>query len=307
MRNILKTAAKKIPPIRDLVEERDRLKSELLEHNKYVKPGHFYSPIPSIAEIKKNEHRIFGDFSKNINGIELSEDVQMNLLKKFKKYYDEIPFKETKMENLRYFFENTFYSYSDAIFLFCMIRHAKPNRIIEIGSGHSSCVILDTNELFFDYSIKTIFIEPFPERLLSLIKETDRAKMTLIPKRLQDVELNEFESLQPNDILFIDSTHVSKINSDVNNIFFEILPCLNSGVYIHFHDVFYPFEYPKEWIYEGRAWNENYILRAFLLFNNKFAIILFNTFLEYFHEDFFRKYMPLCLKNKGGSIWIQKL
>ena len=86
----------------------------------------------------------------------------------------------------------------------------------------------------------------------------------LVNVKLQDVDLKEFDKLKSGDVLFIDSTHVSKIGSDVNYLFFEILPRLHRGVYIHIHDIFYPFEYPKDWIDEGRAWNENYILRAFL-------------------------------------------
>jgi len=128
----------------------------------------------------------------------------------------------------------------------------------------------------------------------------------VIPRRLQDVELREFGALGPNDILFVDSTHVGKIDSDVNRIFFEILPSLAAGVHVHFHDVFFPFEYPKEWVQQGRAWNEIYMLRAFLQYNSAFRVVLMNTFLEQFHEEFFRRRMPLCLRNRGGSIWIRK-
>ena len=217
-----------------------------------------------------------------------------------------MPFRAHKREELRYYFENPAYSYSDAIFLHSMIRHVEPRRVIEIGSGFSSCVTLDTNELFFNGDIETTFIEPYPDLLLSLLKESDKENVCIISKRLQDVSLNVFEGLQADDILFVDSTHVSKINSDVNRIFFEILPALSSGVYVHFHDVFFPFEYPKEWIYLGRAWNEIYMLRAFLQYNSEFRIVLMNTFMEHFHEAFFRERMPLCLKNPGGSIWIRK-
>jgi len=136
-----------------------------------------------------------------------------------------------------------------------MIRHLSPKRFIEVGSGYSSCVVLDINELFFDNRISLTFIEPHTELLFSLIKESDKETSKIIPTDLQDVGLEVLSELCPEDILFIDSTHVSKIGSDVNHIFFEILPRLARGVYIHFHDVFYPFEYPKEWIYEGRAWN----------------------------------------------------
>jgi hypothetical protein len=239
-------------------------------------------------------------------GLDLHETEQLKLLNDFIAYYKEMPFQSEKLEGFRYYFENPAYSYSDAILLHCMIRFLKPKRLIEVGSGYSSCMTLDTNELFFSGSIATTFIEPYPELFMSLIKDTDRNKISIIPSRLQDVDLSVFETLQANDILFIDSTHVSKINSDVNYIFFEILPRLSSGVHVHFHDIFFPFEYPKEWVYEGRAWNEAYLLRAFLQYNSAFRVMLMNTFMVHFHEPFFQQNMPLCLKNAGGSIWIRK-
>lgn len=269
-------------------------------------PGHFHSPIPLLSEIRDNEERIFHKKPSNLPAINLNPGEQLELLEIFKNYYHELPFPEHQVENLRYFFENPAYSYSDAIFLYSMIRHLRPRRIIEIGSGYSSGVILDTNELFFDNSISCAFIEPYPQLLKSLLKEDDLTRVKLITEKLQDLDLGHFSDLSSGDILFVDSSHVSKVNSDVNYLFFEILPHLNRGVYLHFHDVFYPFEYPKEWIYRGIAWNEDYILRAFLEYNDAFKIVLFNSFLELFYEDKFREEMPLCLKNKGGSIWLQK-
>jgi hypothetical protein len=298
----IKSLIKRLPIIKEIVSKREKLRREF----GFVPPGHFYSPIPSLEEIRRNEERIFGETSRNIPGIELNESEQLNLLEDFCQYYESIPFQPHKIEGLRYYFENPAYSYSDAIFLHFMIRHLKPRRIIEIGSGFSSCVTLDTDELFLDRSINTTFIDPYPDLLISLIKENDKNRIKIIPQRLHEVGLNIFEDLKANDILFIDSTHVSKIDSDVNRIFFEILPALSSGVYIHFHDIFFPFEYPKEWIYEGRAWNEMYLLRSFLQYNSEFRIVLMNTFMEHFYEPFFRVKMPLCLNNLGGSIWICK-
>ena len=75
---------------------------------------------------------------------------------------------------------------------------------------------------------------------------------------------------------------------------------------MHFHDIFYPFEYPKDWIYSGRAWNEAYLLRAFLQYNSGFRIVLMNSYLHKFFPDFFTEKMPLCNKNTGGSIWLRK-
>ena len=296
--------------IKKLVKKYKKIRSKIsaYKNNKLpVPPGHFYSPIPSLDEVKKNEKRIFGPIPRKIPGIDLREDEQLALLKAMIPYYEELPFLPHKTKGLRYFFENHGYSYSDAIYLYCMIRHLKPKRIIEVGSGHSSCVTLDTNELFFKNEISITLIEPYPDLALSLIKEEDKSHIQWIRSNLQDVDLSEFSTLQANDILFIDSTHVVKVDSDVNHIFSRILPSLVRGVHIHFHDIFYPFEYPKEWIFENKAWNEIYMLRAFLEYNSAFRIVAFNTFMEYFHEEFFNEKMPLCLKNPGGSIWLEKI
>lgn len=269
--------------------------------------GHFYSPFPSIPDIQRNEGRIFGDIPRTLRGIDLHESQQIELIEECVPYYAELPFTPQRTGGLRYFFDNPRFSYSDAIFLYCMIRRFRPRRIIEVGSGYSSCVILDTNELFFNNSIQTTFVEPYPEVLLSLIKDSDKRNVRMISRRLQDTDPQIYEELESNDILFIDSTHVSKVDSDVNHIFFDILPRLAPGVHVHFHDIPYPFEYPKEWVYEGRAWTEAYLLRSFLECNNCFTVVLMNSFLEHFHREWFERKMPLCLKDRGCSIWIRRV
>jgi hypothetical protein len=165
--------------------------------------------------------------------------------------------------------------------------------------------MLDTNERFFDRSIALTFIDPDPSTVRALLKPDDRAEIIAAP--LQDVPLARFDDLEANDILFVDSTHVAKTGSDVNRILFDILPRLKPGVHIHFHDMFYPFEYPKEWVYEGRAWNEDYFVRAFLEFNDAFEIVLFGTYLIRFHRDWFARHMPLCLENPGGALWMKRV
>jgi predicted O-methyltransferase YrrM len=271
----------------------------------YVPLGHYYSPIVSPEEMEKRKDEIWKAPVNSIPGIDLRESEQLKLLESFKSYYAKLPFEAEAKEGLRYQYANSMYSYSDGIMLFSMMMHFKPKRIIEVGSGYSSALMLDTNHNFFDSSIQCTFIEPYPERLNSLLKPNE--KISLRQQPVQDIDLSLFEALEENDFLFIDSTHVSKTGSDVNFIFFEILPKLKKGVKIHFHDIFYPFEYPKQWVItEGRNWNEDYILRAFLSYNSEFRIIMFNTYLEHFHEKWFAENMPLCLKNRGGSIWIEK-
>jgi hypothetical protein len=289
--------------LHELQAELDRLRQSC----GFVPPGHFYSPIPDLDEIRRDEARIFDQpLPRTIPGIDLREDAQLALLHELAAHYVDQPFGEQPTPGLRYHLHNESYAYSDGLMLHCMLRQLKPRRLVEIGSGFSSCVTLDTNELFLGGQMQLTFIEPYPELLQSLIRDEDRARTTILPQRLQDVDLAVFRQLQAGDVLFIDSTHVSRIDSDVNRLFFEILPALPAGVVIHFHDVFYPFEYPKHWIYFGRAWNELYLLRGFLQYNRAFEILLMNTFMAHFHPGFFRAHMPLCLKNPGGSIWLRK-
>lgn len=302
------SALNRLPYIRGLYQEKMALYQEKLNYTKNAcyPPGHFYSTIVSVEDVKQRQETIwYNEKIDGIKGIDLHTENQLNLVKAFEKYYSEIPFTKTKEEQNRYYFENGFYSYTDAIFLYSVMRHFNPRNIIEIGSGFSSSVMLDTNEHFFDNKMSLTFIEPYAERLKGLLRDKDKLATTLIEKKVQDVSLETFDQLNCNDILFVDSTHVAKTGSDVNHILFEILPRLKSGVLIHFHDVFYPFEYPKDWVFMGRNWNEDYILKAFLMHNNEFEICLFSDYLIKHYKEAYKN-MPLCYNNSGGNIWIKK-
>lgn len=272
----------------------------------WVPPGHFYSPIPDRDEVESREERIFCAPAE-LPGIDLNEKGQLSLLKELASFYGEMPFTEEKKQGLRYYFNNVAFCHTDAVMLYSVLRWLRPRRLIEVGSGFSSAVTLDTNEHFLGGTLDITFIEPYPETLKGLLAEKDRERAALISKPLQDVGLDLFRKLRAGDILFIDSTHVAKTGSDVNYIFFDVLEALEPGVWIHFHDIMYPFEYPREWVYEGLAWNEAYMLRAFLQHNGDYRIRLFNTYIHRFHREVLEKNMPVCLRNTGGSIWIEKL
>lgn len=266
--------------------------------------GHYYSPIANLENIKKREIQIWNKKLKT-PGIDLNSKAQLELLKKIEHFYPELPFTFEKQDHLRYNFANNYYSYTDGIILYSLLRHFKPQRIIEIGSGYSSAVMLDTSELFLNYSIHFTFIEPLPGRLMNLLSKKENSTTTIIEKEVQIVPLEIFQTLESNDILFIDSSHVIKTGSDVNFLIFEVLPLLKPGVMIHFHDIYYPFEYPREWVYKGLNWNETYTLRAFLMYNSDFEIILFSDYLHNFYPEAF-KGMPLTYNATGSNIWLRK-
>ena len=243
---------------------------------------------------------------KEILGIDLNETEQLNLLDKFQSYYDEIPFKDNKIDSLRYHFVNDWYSYCDAIFLYSMIRHSRPKKIIEVGSGFSSAVSMDTNDLFFNSEIDLEFVEPAPSRLFSLMNEKDKLKYKVHKTQVENLPVEIFETLESGDILFIDSSHKFLYGNDLYYLFFNVIPKLKKGVLIHFHDIFYPFRYSDAAIQSKLNWDEIYFLKSFLMFNKSFEIKIFSDFISKFHKDKLEK-LPLCLKNTGGNIWIEKI
>jgi hypothetical protein len=177
-----------------------------------------------------------------------------------------------------------------------------------VGSGFSSSLMLDTNDLFLNRSIHFSFVEPNPEISLSrLLRKEDYQNADVKKSMIQDVDPSIFSTLKENDILFIDNSHVSKTGSDVNYLMTEVLPVLNKGVIIHIHDIFYPFEYPQEWLFEHRLnWNEIYMVHNFLLFNNAFEIIFFPDYIQQKMKDQYASRMPMFFKDRPGSIWLRK-
>jgi hypothetical protein len=188
-----------------------------------------------------------------------------------------------------------------------MLRKLESRHWIEVGCGFSSAVALDTSERFLDGRTKFTFIDPYPETLRAVARPADLSRHQLVPKIVQDVPLDVYDQLESNDVLFIDSSHVSKVGSDVNHLVFQVLPRLRAGVVVHSHDVCFPFEYPEIWLEEGRAWNEVYLVRAFLQHNSVYRVLLFSSFVARRFHSFLEKKMPLCLRNPGGSLWLQKM
>lgn len=251
--------------------------------------GSYMSPYPDA-----NNYQI----NSPISDIDFNYETQKNLFEYFMKLYNNID--KNSCNGRRYYEDNTKYGIIDALVLYGMIQHIQPNRIIEIGSGFSSSIMLDTSEYCFDNRIELEFIEPYPQRLKKLLKQTDN--ISLHECFLQELNSDVFNNLEANDILFVDSSHMVKMGADVNKIFFEVLPNLKSGVYIHFHDIFRNFEYPEEWIRNGWVWNECYLLRAFLMNNNDYEVI-------FFCDQWNKKFQETGMFNQfvgGGSIWIRK-
>jgi predicted O-methyltransferase YrrM len=280
--------------------------------------GHPMSPIPDIKEMQKRAKTIFRAGVTEIPGINLNPKAQLALLSSLAKYRKEMPLQKEAQAGFRYRFNNVFFTGTDAILLYSLLRHFRPKRVVEIGSGFSSAVMLDTREAFPETGTEFTFIEPYPQRLNSLIRDEDKKRCTIIEELIQEVDISHFTDLRENDMVFVDTSHQMKVGSEVLHIIFEIMPRLKPGVLIHFHDVFWPFEYPQEWIEVGRSWNESYGLRAFLQYNDTFEILFFNSYLGNVYKDIVKKKMPYGDTDPantngaggnfdaGGSLWLRK-
>ncbi|HEY8525558.1 MAG TPA: class I SAM-dependent methyltransferase [Acidimicrobiales bacterium] len=307
-----------------LARARDELASAhqqaLLEKNhiehvfgSWVPPGHFYSPFPDVDEVEKRADTLF-DASRDPAGIDLREDEQVALFETLAGFLEEdLPFPADKPAGepaegaTRYYHDNPAYSWSDGMILHAMLRHIAPRRVVEVGSGYSSAMTLDTTERWLDGKVDLVFVEPYTELLRSLLRPGDEERVTIHESPVQDVPLSVFEELEAGDVLFVDSTHVVKAGSDVNHLVFEVFPRLAPGVWIHVHDIFFPFEYPLAWVREGRAWQEVYLLRAFLTGNDSFEIRWFQSLMWARHRDLLEGRLPAMAKNPGGNIWLQKV
>ncbi|MGW4133429.1 class I SAM-dependent methyltransferase [Amycolatopsis japonica] len=271
----------------------------------WVPPGHFYSPFPAKEEIDRRAAALF-DVDARPEAVDLREADQIALFGKLADLAADLPFTAEPNERHRYFFDNPEYSWADAITLHTMLRHLRPRRVIEVGSGYSTAMTLDTIEGWLDDTELTC-VEPNPQLLESLLRPGDGERVRILGKPVQDVPVETFQALEAGDVLFIDSTHVVKAGSDVNYLFFEVLPRLPDGVWIHLHDVFFPFEYPMTWLTEGRAWQEDYLLRAFLMYNDRFEICWFQQYMWIHHRRLLEERIPMMANNPGGNIWLRKV
>lgn len=279
----------------------------------YMMPIHYYSPIPDLDKIRGDPR--WGIEPKEMPGIDLNEDQQLKLLNvEFPKYVNEYDFPlekgDVKNPNL-FYFNNHMFANTDAEVYYCMIRHFKPNRIIEVGAGRSTqicCAAVEKNSEEDKIKAQVCIIEPYPnEKILSPLEKKIEC---LIKSKVQDIGFDFFTKLKENDIFFIDSSHVVKSAGDVNYLFLEVLPRLNPGVVIHTHDIWFPYEVSKGFIVEqSKFFTEQYLLQAFLI-NNKDFKVLWGT---YFMTKGFPKKISSVFRSSGGgkyaggSFWIQRI
>ena len=267
--------------------------------------NHYYHPLinPNKHNLKSlRDERIIGGLDLNINK-------QKEIILSFN-YVDELlKFPPKKSNGNEYYYHNDSFGSGDSEYLYNIIRKFKPNRIIEVGSGFSTKMMLNSINKNKDedsnYNCELTCIEPFE------YKQIEGLPITLLKEKVESLDIKIFKELKNDDILFIDSSHIIRPQGDVLFEIQQILPELNPGVLIHFHDIFTPRDYLDEWIYkEHFLWNEQYFLETFLSCNDRFEVIGSLNYLKHNYWELLSSKCPILSREKNsepGSFWIRKI
>jgi Methyltransferase domain len=236
-----------------------------------VSPNHFYWPVPDFREL---ESRKWPTESETV-GLDLASERQLEFLETVvPQYQSEWESESAPFFSVSYNYNNGFFEAVDAEIAYCMVRHYKPRRIVEVGGGFSSRVMaaaLDQNMKLDGVRGELVTIDPYPDRFP---QKALSDRVHLITQTVQNVKLEVFLSLQSGDFLFLDSSHVVGIGSDVVREYLEVIPRIAGGVMIHAHDIFLPADYPRESVLHNLAfWSEQYLLQALLMFNPQFEVL----------------------------------
>lgn len=202
-----------------------------------------------------------------------------------------------------YYLDNIWFGPVDGIVLYCTIRHFRPSKIFEIGSGFSTHLM---RRAINDGNLSCHITSIDPEPRIEIHQVAD----TIIPQRVEELDADEIASqLDAGDILFIDSSHTIVSGGDIPFLFLEVIPRLRTDVLIHVHDIFLPYDYPEEWVCAlQRGWNEQYLVHAFLAFNTAFQILWSGSYMWYKQREALISFIPRSINAKGaGSLWFQRI
>jgi hypothetical protein len=265
--------------------------------------NHYYEPVVYAEDLRRPL-----DQERELPGLDLNVSEQLTLLEQFR--YEEklleIPPLQTRKNTFAYY--NGSFEVGDAEFLYSSIRYFKPQRIVEIGSGHSTLLArlaIDANQSENpEYECRHTCIEPYEQPWL------EQTGAEIVRQRAELCDVSFFKSLGHNDILFIDSSHVIRPQGDVLFEFLEVLGRLDHGVIVHIHDIFTPRDYLESWVIgDQKLWNEQYLLESFLMFNNKFRVIGALNYLRHNHFDALAAACPILRGDPAAeprSFWIQR-
>ena len=266
----------------------------------HVQPYRFDSAIPTRADVNVaalSQRRM-------LPGILLDPAVYLPLvdeLAHFSPELSDIP--NEAAPGVSFCFRNGAYGELDAVTLYCMVRHLKPKRLIEVGCGYSSRMIDRASRKNKEDGApcECTFIEPYPPADFLDSPPLGR----FIKSKVETVPLDLFKELGPGDVLFIDTSHVLKAQNDCCRELLEIIPSLAPGVVVHVHDIFTPYDYPAEWLFERQfPFNEQYGLECLLSDSPRYEVILPVYLLWIEHRAAITRLLPSA-ENPAAAFWFR--
>lgn len=278
----------------------------------HITPNHYYQPIPDAKDLSARRESVWK--TSAMVGIDMNEESQLRFLRQILPQYraEYINFarhKEQRSSPHDFCFGNGAFEAVDAEVLYCMVRHFKPQRIIEVGSGFSTLLFdkaIQANRQRGQAESSLIAVDPYPPTVI----QGGLPNLTkLIRRKAQELDVDFFQQLESGDILFIDSSHVVETGGDVNYLYLAVLPTLKDGVVIHAHDIFLPAEYPESWVLtDHRFWTEQYLLQAFLTYNVAFEILWGGSYMAMNYPKELKLACPSYSEDitQPGSFWIRK-
>lgn len=269
-------------------------------------PGHFYSPLTDPEALAAEAPRLWPAVA-DAPGIDFDDDGQRRLLREvFPPLLVEFDYpRAAGGDPQRFHLDNGQFGEADARTLFALLRHWRPARMVEVGSGFSTLLAADVNRRWLGGAMRLTAIEPYPRDFLRDLDGLHALRVA----RVQDTPIDVFAELDAGDVLFVDSSHVLKTGSDLVHLLTRVLPMLRAGVRVHFHDVFLPDDYPPNWVVEeNRGWNEQYVLQAVLAANPRWRVVFAaHHALTRFADEARAAFGDLAGRRwQAGSFWIER-
>jgi hypothetical protein len=279
---------------------------ELQERGSQLHPNHIHWPLNDLRFLRANPHLWLRKAVPNC--IEWDLDAQVELVGRIRGHAEElsgVAFEPAEAPG-EYVWAGGPFSGFDACAYYGLVRELQPKRVIEVGIGWSSLLLrraLDAN----DHPTEVTLIDPDPHPSRELMGEL-RPGWRVIESIVQNADLAIFDALEAGDILFYDGSHCAFTGSDLNWILFEIMPRLAEGVWVHFHDIGWPLDYPTNWLLdEGLTWNEQYVLQAFLMHNEAWRVRLALSMVWSERNDALADWADPRWPYLGASVWLERI
>jgi len=287
--------------LRRIVHSDKQTRAKIQKLGLDVVPLNFYSNTPSLEEIEDSYEYSVSEppyLDTRIFEREIMQSTLRQLLE-FSAEFDP-PAEGDENQPAGFFWNNDQFGYSDAMSYYCFIRLLRPASVVEIGSGFSTLIAVEAMEKNGAGTVHCI--EPYPRKFL---QEEKRIHLHVLKAQEIDAEfLND--TLQDDDILFIDSTHTVKTGSDCLHIYLRLLPNIRRNILVHVHDVFLPFGMPKQWLTDLQYfWTEQYLLLAFLTDNTRARVLYGSNYNAHWNSSLMVELMRGRSKPGGGSFWFR--